>query len=108
MEENGLLDPEVIAQGFRLFGCLTRYEFDPEVEDEMVEKYVMTETNMERLQLLVKESDALQTGLGVDPFEFVQDLARQQLAGRPLSTRILSEKGEILLYPNRREQFWNG
>ncbi|CAD7940361.1 unnamed protein product [Amoebophrya sp. A120] len=104
LEENGVKDVDCVAQGFRLFGSLTRYEEDEATENEMVESFVLTEQNIKRLRLLVMNCLPLQD-VG---FDFLEKLARQQLAGRPMAGRILTLDGEVLLEegPKDRENFW--
>jgi len=106
MEENGVQDVDVVAQGFRLFGSLTRYEEDEKLEEETIDRFVLTDENMQRLRLLVMNCLCLRN-VGVPPFDFLERLARQQLAGRPLSGRILTADGEVLLEEHTtRENFW--
>ncbi|CAD7964626.1 unnamed protein product [Amoebophrya sp. A25] len=106
MEENGIADVDVVAQGFRLFGSLTRYEDNEKLEDEVIEMFVLSPSNMARLRLLVNNCLLLRN-IGVPPFQFLEDLARQQLAGRPLAGRILSPEGHVLLEEEfEKEDFW--
>jgi hypothetical protein len=40
MESNCGKDCDILAQGFRLFGCLTRFDERPEVEEEVIDSFV--------------------------------------------------------------------
>ena len=103
--QHGVRDPDIVAQGFRAFGALTRFNSDPSKEDRLIGVFVLNGPNLARLQLLVSHCPLLANAGEGDPFAFCEKLARQQIAGGPRAGRILNKEGENLL--GAEEKYWN-